>query len=148
MHAQDLAREFPMVDMRVPAVEAARLLAEQRLPGLIVVDDQGLPAAVLSGTAVLGLVVPSHVHESAASARVIDERHADLFVSEVGVRTVGECLTKRTHELPVVSARATALEIAGMMSRTGCPLVAVVDRSVGLLGAVTLDSLLNRLFAS
>ena len=44
----------------------------------------------------------------------------------------------------VVHADATVLEIAALMARTRSPLVAVVDRQQTLLGAVTLDALMDR----
>lgn len=147
VHAYDLVREFPTVELDSPALDAARLLAEHNLPGLIVLDDRRQPAAVLASTDVLGLVLPGYVRESAASARVVDEAHADLFCTRVGARTVRECLLTRADELPVVGVDANLLEIAGLMTRTGCPLVAVVDQAAELLGAVTLDSLLLRALA-
>ena len=48
----------------------------------------------------------------------------------------------------MVDPDATVLEIAALMARTRSPLVAVVDRTEGLLGAVTLDALLDRLVAA
>ena len=104
--------------------------------------------AVLPGTEVLRLVIPVNAHDSAAAARVVDEGHADLFVSEVGVRTVGDCLPDRGQGPAVVGVGATVLEVAAVMSRMRCPLVGVVDPEVGLLGAVTLDALLKRMFTS
>ena len=41
MRARDLAAPFPTVTADTPALEAARLLAGQNLPGLIVVDEAG-----------------------------------------------------------------------------------------------------------
>jgi hypothetical protein len=52
MRARDLAAAFPTVGMDTPAIEAARLLAGQNLPGLIVVDDHDRPATILPGTQV------------------------------------------------------------------------------------------------
>jgi CBS domain-containing protein len=43
-----------------------------------------------------------------------------------------------------VGPGATVLEIASLMARTGTPLVAVVDEHRRIVGAVTLDALLNR----
>ena len=47
----------------------------------------------------------------------------------------------------MVDADATVLEIAALMARTRSPLVAVVGADGALLGAVTLDALLDRLVA-
>jgi CBS domain-containing protein len=148
MRARDLVGPFPTVDLHTPAIEAARLLAGQDLPGLIVLDDRGRPSTILPGTQVLRMAIPSYCIDDPALARVIDEAAADLFLRELGDRTVEQCLPERQRELPVVDPDATVLEIAALMARARSPLVAVVDRKEGLLGAVTLDALLDRLVAS
>jgi CBS domain-containing protein len=148
VRAGDLVRELPAVELSWPAIEAARLMTSQNAPGLIVVDDEGRPVAVLPGTEVLRLVVPVYAHESAAAVRAVDEGHADLFLAEIGARTVGDCLSGPRHGLAVVGAGATVLEVAAVMSRMSCPLVAVVDPPMGLLGVVTMDGLLKRMFTS
>jgi CBS domain-containing protein len=148
MRARDLALPFPTVGLDTPAIEAARLLAGQDLPGLIVVDAQGRPLTVLPGTQVLRMAVPRYCQDDPALARVVDEAAADVFLRELGDRTVAQCLPKERRELPVVDPDATVLEIAALMARARSPLVAVVDRESGLLGAVTLDALLDRLVAS
>ncbi|MEV0271494.1 CBS domain-containing protein [Hamadaea sp. NPDC050747] len=142
MRAADLAVPYPTVTLATPAIEAARILADADLPGLIVIDDLGRPFAVLPGTQVLRLAVPSYCQDDPALTHMIDEAAADVFVRELGDRTVRELLPPQPHELPVVSPDATALEIAALMARTRSPLVAVVDGQ--LLGAVTLHALLDR----
>ena len=47
MRARDLLAAFPTITVDTPVLEAARLLAEQDLPGLIVVDESGRPLARL-----------------------------------------------------------------------------------------------------
>lgn len=148
MRAQDLVGQVPRVEMGLPVVDAARTLADHCLPGLIVVDDNGRPVAVLSGVDVLRLVVPAYIQYSPVIAQAIDEAHADMFPEEVSHRTVGQCLPYQRLEPPVVDADATAVEIAALMVTTNCPLVAVVDQSESLLGVITLDSLLKRLFTT
>ncbi|TDC99232.1 CBS domain-containing protein [Nonomuraea deserti] len=143
MRARDLTVEFPTVTMDTPALEAARLLAERDLPGLILVDDAGLPVCILPGTQVLRLAVPAYCQDDPALARVVDEAHADLFLRQLGGRTVRECLPEQPRELPVADMTATVLELAALMARTRSPLVAVVDDG-RLAGAVTLQSLLDR----
>ena len=106
MRARDLAAPFPAVGVDTPAMEAARLLAGENLPGLIVVDGAGRPLTILPGTQVLRMAVPRYCQDDPALARVIDEAAADVF-------------------------------------RT--PLVAVVGDDRCLLGAITLDALLDRL---
>lgn len=145
MQAHDLAVDFPTVTLDTPAMDAARLLAGQDLPGLIVVDERGLPLTILPGTQVLRMAVPRYCQEDPALARVVDEAAADVFLRELSDRTVAQCLPKERRELPVVDPDATVLEVAALMARARSPVVAVVDRHRGLLGAVTLDALLDRL---
>ena len=147
MRAIDLVVDYPTVALSSPAIDAARLLATADLPGLIVVDDQGQPFAVLPGTQVLRLAVPAYCQDDPTLARVIDEAAADVFINELGDRTVRECLPPQPRELPVVPPTATVLEMAALMARTRSPLVAVVDRG-RLVGAVTLDRLLDRVLGS
>ncbi|MGY0237169.1 CBS domain-containing protein [Longispora urticae] len=148
MRARDLAAPFPVVEPSTPAVEAARLLAGNNLPGLIVVDAQVRPVTILPGTQVLRLAVPSYIRDDPALARVIDEPHADTFLAELGDRTVAECLPSQPKELPVVDGDATVLEVAALMARSRSPLVAVVDSTGVLVGAITLDALLDRLLGT
>ncbi|MFF5213097.1 CBS domain-containing protein [Streptosporangium sp. NPDC000396] len=147
MRARDLVDDFPTVSLDSPALEAAQLLAEQDLPGLIVVDESGLPHSVLPGTQVLRLAVPRYCQDDPALARVVDEAHADIFLRSLTGRTVRECLPQEPRELPVTDPDATVLEIAALMARTRSPLVAIVDAG-RLRGAITLQALLDRLLAS
>ncbi|MGN9787810.1 CBS domain-containing protein [Nonomuraea sp. ZG12] len=143
MRARDLLVPFPTVTLDTPVAEAARLLADQDLPGLIVVDGDGMPSSILPGTQVLRLAVPGYCQDDPALARVIDEAHADTFLRVLADRTVREALPREKRELPVTDPDATVLEIAALMARTHSPLVAVVGER-GLEGAVTLQALMDR----
>lgn len=145
MRARDLTAPFPVVRLDTLAIEAARMLAGQNLPGLIVVDDKGRPLTVLPGTQVLRMAVPQYCQDDPALARVVDEEAADLFLRELGERTVADAVRERSRELPVVDPDATVLEVAALMARARSPLVAVVERGRGMLGAITLDALLDRM---
>ncbi|WP_433248305.1 CBS domain-containing protein [Streptosporangium sp. CA-135522] len=147
MRARDLVIDFPTVSLDSPAMDAARLLADQGLPGLIVVDADGSPSSILPGTQVLRLAVPTYCQDDPALARVVDEAHADAFLRSLAGRTVRECLPANPRELPITDPDATVLEIAALMARTHSPLVAVVDGG-RLLGAVTLQALLERALVS
>jgi CBS domain-containing protein len=145
MRARDLSAPFPTVTPTTAALEAARLLARRDLPGLIVVNDAGAPVAVLAGPQVLRLAVPAYVTEDPNLAGVVDEAAADEIVRNLDGRTVRDCLqTDHVHPAPVVDQDATVLEMAALMARTGVPLVAVVDAEGRLVGAVTLDALLEQ----
>jgi CBS domain-containing protein len=147
MRARDLAGDFPTVTLATPALEAARLLADQDLPGLIVLDDAGMPSTILPGTQVLRLAVPAYCQDDPALARVIDEQHADLFLKALGGKTVQQLLPEQPRELPVVDEDATVLEVAAVMARMRSPVVAVLAGR-RLIGAITLDSLLDRMLAT
>ena len=143
MRARDLVTDFPTVELDSSALEAARLLTAEGLPGLIVVDHRGRPVAVLPGTQVLRLSVPRYCQEDPSLARVVDEAHADTFVAALGSKTVRDCLPIDADRPAIVGPRATLLEMATLMARSRSPLVAVVDGD-RLLGAVTLRGLLER----
>ncbi|MFI5907920.1 CBS domain-containing protein [Dactylosporangium sp. NPDC051541] len=145
MKARDLAGEYPAVRLDTSALEAARLLAGQDLPGLIVLDHRGYPFTVLAGTQVLRMAIPQYCQDDPALARVIEEPAADLLLRELGDRTVAQALPAQQRELAAVAPDATVLEIAAVMARTRTPLVAVVDGDRRLLGAITLDTLLDRM---
>jgi len=144
MRARELASEFPTVSLDTDALEAARLLAHRHLPGLIVVDARGRPITILPGTQVMRFAVPRYVQDDPALARVIDERAADSLWQALAGTTVRDLLPGKDRELPVVNGDDTALEIAAIMARARCPVVAVVEHD-RLLGAITLDALLGRM---
>ncbi|MDQ1289626.1 MAG: hypothetical protein QG622_3192 [Actinomycetota bacterium] len=145
MLARDLAAPFPSIRRDAPAIEAARLLAGQNLPALIVLDERDRPFTVLPGPDVLRMALPRYCLDDPALARVIDEAAADLFLRELGDRTVAQCLPTPLRELPVVSPDATVLEIASVMARARNPLVVVATRGTPMLGAITLDALMDRM---
>ncbi|MEJ2865375.1 CBS domain-containing protein [Actinomycetospora flava] len=145
MRASEILEAVPTVTGADRVSTAVRLMAGARLPGLIVVDGQGRPSAVLPGTQVLRLTVPRAHQEDPALARTIDEVHADLFWQELGERTVSECLPERRDRMATVGLDATLLEAAALMARLRSPLLAVVDGRGRLMGGVTLEGLLAAL---
>ncbi|WP_433519149.1 CBS domain-containing protein [Nonomuraea sp. CA-143628] len=147
VRAHDLLAAFPVVGLDSPVIDAARMLAEQGLPGIIVVDDDGAPFTILPGTQVLRLAVPGYCQDDPALARVVDEAHADTFLNALEGRTIREVLPRDRRELPVTDPDATVLELAALMARTHSPLVAIVTDG-RLLGAVTLRALLDRVLGA
>jgi CBS domain-containing protein len=99
---------------------------------------------VLPGTQVLRMALPAYAVEDPTLVRVVDEAAADVFIRGLDGRTVRDCLQAEHGELPAVDPDATVLEIASLMARTGTPLVAVVDEDRQVLGAITLDVLMDR----
>lgn len=146
MLARELARPFPTVGLETDALDAARILAEHKLPGLIVLDEQGAPYTVLPGSQVLRFVVPSYVQDDPALARAFDEKSADSLCSKLEGRTVRDMLPRRPDQLdlPVAAPDDTAVELAAQMAGLRSPLIAVVDGSE-LIGAVTVSALLAHL---
>jgi hypothetical protein len=137
-----MAEEFPVVGLDDDALEAVRLLAGRRLPGLIVTGEDGCPYAVLPASQVVRFLVPSYVQDDPSLARVIDEPLADRIADKLAGMTVRRLLPDEPREIPVVNADDTVLEIAALMARLRCPLVAVVrDRQI--LGAITASRLLE-----
>ncbi|WP_345671911.1 CBS domain-containing protein [Streptomyces similanensis] len=150
MRAQDLAVEYETVGIGTDATEAARLMARHKLPALLVLDEQGLPKAVLPASQMVKMLVPQYVVEDPALAAVVDERHADLLCRALADRTVRDCLTDSVPAPATAAPDDTALEVAALMARVRSPLVAVVDErenGARLLGVITAAHLLERLLA-
>ncbi|GAA2588719.1 CBS domain-containing protein [Winogradskya consettensis] len=148
MLAADVAVTMATVTEGTPAREAAKVLAGQDLPGLIVVDHRGRPLTVLAGVQVLRMALPSYCQEDPALARVIGEADATVILDGIGDRTVADLLPRERRELPAVSPKATLLEVAAVMARANVPLVAVVDADRVMTGAITLDSLLDHILGT
>jgi predicted transcriptional regulator len=144
VRAEQLAVEYPVVSMDTNALEAARLLAEQKLPGLIVMNESGQPITVLPGSQVLRFMVPRYVQEDYALARVLDEGTADKLCSRLGESTVRDVLPRTPAEVPVVAPDATAMEVAAVMAKMHSPVVAVL-RGRTVIGAITTAHLLEQL---
>ena len=146
MLARKLAQPFPTVTLDTDALEAARVLTEQRLPGLIVVGDDGLPHTVLPGSQVLRFVVPPYVQDDPALARAYDEKSADALCDKLVGRTVRDMLPRKQDrlEIRVVEPDATSIEIAAQMAGMRSPIIAVVEDG-RLLGAITVSALLAHL---
>ncbi|WP_433477387.1 CBS domain-containing protein [Spirillospora sp. CA-142024] len=150
MRARDLAIEYPTVTPDDTAMDAARLLAGRGLPGLVVVDGRRRAVAVVPGSRLVRQIVPPHVRDDPALARVYDERHADRLCAKLADRTVADLLEDERTPLPVVDADATVMEIASVMAGARSPVVAVSDderhpEKGEVIGVVTAAHLLDRL---
>jgi CBS domain-containing protein len=150
VRARDLAEDFPLVDIGSDALVAAWLLVERALPGLVVVDDAGLPLVVLPGSQVLRFALPEYVEEDPSLAAVFPEAEADRLCSGLAGHTVADLmpgkayLPKRDRDRPIVGPDATALQIASVMTRQHSPMVAVVDGGT-VLGVITVHRFLGAL---
>lgn len=131
------------------ALAAAKLLAEHRLPGIVVTDGDQVPRAVLPASQVVRFLVPGYIQDDPSLAGVLSESAADRVADALRGKTVGQLLPDAAAKpvLPVVRADDTVIEVAALMARCRCPLVAVVEgkRMVGVITAsrllqVTLDA--------
>jgi CBS domain-containing protein len=137
----------PSIGMDDDVLDAVRMMAEQRLPGIVVCERSGRPTRILPGSQVLRFVIPRYVQDEAALARVISERASDRLLGELVGKKVRDVLSQPPDvDLAVVNPDDTVLEIAVLMARTHSPLVAVVEDNL-LIGCVTLPRLLDVLLA-
>jgi CBS domain-containing protein len=147
VQARELAGPYPTVQVEADGLTAARLLTEHNRPGLIVVDENDHPVAVLPASQVLRMMIPSYVQDDPTLARVLDEKSADELHKVLAEHTVRDLIPKDRVALPVVAADDTVLEIAAIMAANRCPLVAVVEgegEDAPLVGAISASDLLGR----
>lgn len=141
MHAEEIVEEYPVVAIDSDAMAAARLLAEHRLPGLVVTDPAGKPYAVLPASQVVRFIVPGYVQDDPSLAGVLNETVADRAAEKLGGKTVREVLPEHLPEVPTAGAADTLIEVAATMARLRSPLIAVV-KDGKLHGVITASRLL------
>lgn len=141
MHAEDMAEDYPVVALDSDALAAARLLAEHRMPGLVVTEHDK-PRSILPASQVVRFLVPSYVQDDPALARVLGESMADHAADALDGKTVGDLIPSQGPELAVVNADDTIVEVAAIMARLRCPLAAVV-KDDQIVGVVTASRLLQ-----
>lgn len=141
MRAAEIAEVFPVIAVNSDALDAARLLAEHRLPGVVVTDTAGKPYAVLPASQVVRFIVPGYVQDDPALAGVLNETMADHAAEKLAGKTVRDVLPDHLHNLPAAEADDTIIEVAAVMARLHTPLIAVVDDG-RLRGVITASRLL------
>jgi CBS domain-containing protein len=142
MRAEQIAEEFPVVALDSNALDAVRLLATHRLPGLVVTDRAGRPVTILPASQVVRLMVPAYVQEDPSLAGVLSESMADRIADKLGGKSVEAVLPKRPPDMATVKADDTIVEVAAIMARNRSPLVAVMSGE-GLVGVITATRLLE-----
>jgi len=142
MRAGDIAEQYPVVGVDTSALVAARLIAQDRQPGLVVTNRDGKPMAVLPASEVVRFMVPDYVQADPALARVLGEVSASQITDRLRRATVADLLPASPVELAVVKADDTLVEVAAIMARLRSPLCAIVDGK-RLLGVVTAAHLLD-----
>ena len=141
MRAAELAEDFPVVSVDSDALDAARLLAEHRLPGIVVTDNSGKPFAVLPASQVVRFIVPQYVQDDPSLAGVLDESMADRAASKLGGKSVRSVLPDHLTNVPSADVDDTIIEVAAVMARLRSPLMAVV-KDDKLFGVITASRLL------
>jgi CBS domain-containing protein len=141
MRAAEIAEDFPVVSIDSGALDAARLLAEHRLPGIVVTDQSGKPYAVLPASQVVRFIVPRYVQDDPSLAGVLNESMADRAADKLGGKKVRDVLPEHLVEIPAAHADDTIIEVATLMARLRSPLLAVVKEGT-LLGVITASRLL------
>ncbi len=150
MKARELAEPFPTVRTDTDALVATRLLTDQGLPGLVVLDARGRPLVILAASQVLRFAIPEYIEEDPGLAGVIPEATADQLCSSLAGKTIAqlmpakEYLPKHDRDRPIVAPDATVMQVASVMSHQHSPMVAVVDHDE-ILGVITVHRLLGAL---
>jgi CBS domain-containing protein len=142
VNAEQMAEPCPVVDLDFNALEAARLLAEKRLPALVVVDRDGAPHTILPASQVVRFLVPGYVQDDPTLARVMNESMADHAGDKLASKRVRDLLPTDRRELPAVNHDDTIVEVAAIMARLRCPLAAVMENGE-LIGVISASRLLE-----
>ena len=142
MRAEQIAEEFPAVTLDSNALDAVRLLATRRLPGLVVTDLAGTPVTILPASQVVRLLVPPYVQDDPSLAGVLSESMADRVADKLGGKTVEQVLPKPPPEMSTVKSDDTIVEVAAIMARNRSPLVVVMNGNA-LVGVITASRLLE-----
>jgi len=141
MHAEEIAEDFPVVTIDSSALDAARMLADHRLPGIVVTDASGRPHAVLPASQVVRFIVPQYVQDDPSLAGVLNESAADHAADKLGGKTVRDMLPEHLINVPAAHADDTIIEVAALMARLRSPLIAVM-KDGNLHGVITASRLL------
>lgn len=137
-----MAEEYPVVPWEAAAVDAARLMAASRSPGIVVVDAAGSPRSILQAAQVVAFLVPTYIQDDPSLAGVLTELAADRVVRHLEGRTVRSMLPTEKTELALVASDDTIIEVAATMARLRCPLVVVMD-GPSMVGVITASRLLE-----
>lgn len=112
MIASDLQVSLPTVSRLTPVPLAARLVARSGLPALVLIDDDGAPAALISAADVLRLLLPAGAGERTVgdlldddSALVRSPLHVD---ASIGLDDLAETMAAARAPLAVVDQNPRA----------------------------------------
>ncbi len=137
-----MAEEYPVIDLDSDAIDAAKLLAEHRLPGILVTDANGKPHSVLPASQVALFIVPTYVQDDPSLAGVLNESMCGQVVKRLRGKKVRDVIPERLTKIPAAKADDNIVEVAALMAKYKSPLVAVQDGD-RLLGVITSSRLLE-----
>ena len=127
VRAEQIAEEFPVVSMNSDALDAVRLLATRRLPGLVVTDEAGTPVTICPRHR-WSVAGAAYVLEDPSLAGVLSESIADRIADKLGESRSRQVLPKPPPEMPTVKSDDTLIEVAAIMAGNRSPLIAVMKR--------------------
>jgi CBS domain-containing protein len=141
VRAEDLEEQFPIVLLDSDAIDAARMIAEHSLPGVVVADASDKPLAVILACDVLRFVLPRYVQDDVTLAGVLGDALADHAEDNLAGKTVGDVLPEQPRKVPCVDARDGMIKVAAEMAQQRSPLIAVTKNGK-LQGVITASRLL------
>jgi len=146
MRAHDLQVATPTVQRGTTAREAARLIADGIRIGLVIADEAGVPEATVSATDVLRLMLPGYVLDDFSLAHVLGETDSEEVWEHLEQRTIGELVDDDDvplHDLVVVNADDTLLEIAAAMAEAKSQLALVGPVGPGEAALISLPAVVS-----
>jgi CBS domain-containing protein len=147
MRARSLARPQETIRKDASAAEAARILARRDIRAILVVDEAGAFAGVLSDSELLRGLLPTYVTDNEALARVLEESASDALYRRIGSKTVADLMPTDRDIEPVVQADDTLVEAAAAMVRSRASLLGVIEGD-RLIGGISIDDLVSHLLKS
>jgi predicted transcriptional regulator len=147
MRAEDIAEDFPIMPVDSNALEAAHMIAEHNLPGLLVTDTSGKAYGVLPAFGILRYILPRYVQDDLALAGVLGDSTADQATRNLAGKTVGDVLPEYLRNVPPVNARDSVIKVAAVMAQLRSPLIAVT-KDGKLHGVITASRLLAAVLKS
>lgn len=150
MRAADLQVHLPLVDRDTTAVDAARLIADGRLAGLVIADKSGDRVALVSAIDVLGLLVPGYVLDDMALAGVFDDIADEEVWAHAERRKLGELVdddSVRIRDILRIDADATLIEVAAQMADARTHIAQVRSPEPGPPGFLLLPTVMEAILA-
>jgi CBS domain-containing protein len=141
--ARDVMTSAAIVRPIAPAAQAAQLLRDPEVRGLLVVDSEDKLVGVLTDATLLRFLLPPYVAEAESLAGVLEERAAEALWRRLDGKRALDLLPE-DRPIAEVDPEATLIEVASAMVEADVPLVAVREGD-HVVGAITLNELLKHL---